>query len=154
MSAKLFSSTLLAWLWTGCFLWALSDSSACAAEMKLEVQLLWGTTNATSPDPKHKEVEPAVKDKLDKLPLKWNKYFLVNSQPISLKKGEAKKVRLSEKCAVQVKNLEDPSIEVSLYGRDEDLMTRVQALPKGEVLILGGNAPNKTSWLVVLKRTE
>ena len=154
MRAKLISTTFLAWWCTGCMLWALTQTSAHAAEMKLEVQLLWGTNAEKSPDAKHKEVEPAVKDKLDKLPLKWNKYFLVNNQPFALKKGESKKLSLSEKCAIQVKNLDDLSVEVSLFGKGEEVMTRVQALPKKEILVLGGNAPNKTSWLVVLKRNQ
>ena len=154
MRAKLISTTLLAWLSTCGLLWGLTEFSAQGAEMKLEVQLLWGTNEDKSPDPKHKEVEPAVKDKLDKLPLKWNKYYLVNSQPFSLKKGEAKKVSLSEKCAIEVKNLDDLSVEVSLFGKREEVMKRVQALPKKEILVLGGNAPNKTSWLVVLKRVQ
>jgi hypothetical protein len=32
-------------------------------------------------------------------------------------------------------------------------LKRTQALPKGETLVLGGNAPNATSWFVVLKQT-
>jgi len=31
---------------------------------------------------------------------------------------------------------------------------RKQSLPKGEMLVLGGNAPNSTAWLVALKRIE
>jgi hypothetical protein len=31
---------------------------------------------------------------------------------------------------------------------------RTQALPKGEILVLGGNAPNASAWLVILKRID
>jgi len=155
MRAKLISATFLAWFSTLGVLFAVSNFSAqAAAAMNLEVQLLWGTNEPKSPDSKHKEVEPAVKEKLQKLPLKWNNYFQVNSQPFSLKLGATNKLSLSEKCAIEVKNIDGTTVEVSLFGKGEQVMTRSQALPKGEILILGGNAPNKTSWLVVLKRMQ
>jgi hypothetical protein len=31
---------------------------------------------------------------------------------------------------------------------------QTQPLAKGEMLVLGGNAPNATSWLLILKRLE
>ena len=133
---------------------AISDTSVRAAGMKLEVQLLWGTNQDKSPNPKHKEVEPAVKEKLNKLPLKWSNYFLVNSKQASLGSGESKSIELSEKCSIDIKNLDRSTVEISLYGNRKQVMTSSQALPKGEILILGGNAPNETSWLVVLKRID
>jgi hypothetical protein len=45
-------------------------------------------------------------------------------------------------------------VEVSLVGKGKDVAKRTQKLPKGETLVLGGNAPNATAWLVVLKRLE
>ena len=45
-------------------------------------------------------------------------------------------------------------VEVVLYGKGKETLRRTQALPKGEMLLLGGNAPNATAWLVVLKRIE
>jgi hypothetical protein len=34
------------------------------------------------------------------------------------------------------------------------VVRRIQKLPKGEILVFGGNAPNATAWLVILKRIE
>jgi len=34
------------------------------------------------------------------------------------------------------------------------VVKRTQALPKGEILVLGGNAPNATAWLIILNRIE
>jgi len=45
-------------------------------------------------------------------------------------------------------------VEVSLIGKGKEVVKRTQALPKGEILVLGGNAPNATAWLVILKRTD
>ena len=130
-----------------------SQAISASGDMKLEVQLIWGTNDSKSPDEKHKEVEPEVKKKLENLPLKWSHYFLVKSKKLDIAAGETRKESLSEKCAVEVKNL-NGSVEVSLFGHGERLVKRTQSFPKKEILALGGNAPNSTSWLVVLKRIE
>jgi hypothetical protein len=41
-----------------------------------------------------------------------------------------------------------------LFGKGEQVVKRTQSIPKGETLALGGNAPNSTAWLVVLRRKE
>jgi hypothetical protein len=122
--------------------------------MKLQAQLVWGTTDARSPDPRHKPVAPDVKVKLQELPLKWNNYFEVNSKELELAQAGVSKVSLSEKCAVEVKSVGNSKLEVTLYGKGKETLKRTQALPKGEMLVLGGNAPNATAWLVVLKRID
>jgi len=129
-------------------------SHAVAGDMKLEVQLLWGTNDPQSPDPKHRPVEADVHKKLKELPLKWSNYFLVNKKQFDLSSSGTSKVPLSEKCAIEVKNLGHSTVEVSLFGKGEKIIGQTQALPKGEILVLGGNAPNATSWLVILKRLE
>ncbi len=45
-------------------------------------------------------------------------------------------------------------LEVVLFGKGKETLRRTQTLPKGEMLVLGGNAPNATAWLIVLKRIE
>jgi len=53
-----------------------------------------------------------------------------------------------------VSNINGTEVEVSLIGKGKEVVKRKQSLPKGEMLVLGGNAPNSTAWLVVLKRIE
>jgi hypothetical protein len=118
------------------------------------VQLIWGTSDDHSPDPKHKAVDSEVQAKLKDLPLKWNNYFEVNRKDFELSAAGASKVPLSEKCALEVKSLGGPKLEVVLYGKGKETLRRTQTLAKGEMLVLGGNAPNATAWLVVLKRIE
>jgi hypothetical protein len=125
-----------------------------AATVKLQVQLLWGTNDDRSPDPKHKPVEPDVREKLKELPLKWSHYFEVNRSDFELPPSAAIRVPLSEKCEVEVRSMGGSKVEVVLYGKGKETLRRTQALPKGEMLLLGGNAPNATVWLVVLKRIE
>jgi len=122
--------------------------------LKLEALLVWGTNDAASPDPKHKPVEPAIRKKLQELPLKWNNYFEVSRKAIEVPGSSSKKVSLSEKCDVEVKNLGGSTVEVSLFGRGSQVLKRNQSLPPGETLVLAGKAPNETAWLVVIKRVQ
>jgi hypothetical protein len=137
-----------------CVLFALSAFAAQAKDYKFEALLVWATTAETSPDPNHKLVDPEVKEKLSELPLKWKNYFEVNRKDVVLAQGGSKEVALSEKCRISVKDIDGKNFEVALIGKGESVLKRSQKLPKGEMLVLGGNAPNATGWLVVLKRIE
>jgi hypothetical protein len=125
-----------------------------AADFKYEAQLIWATNDQKSPDPKHKPVEAEVRKKLADLPLKWQNYFEVNRKTIELSRGGTQKVALSDKCVIEVKDVGGRKVEVSLLGKGEPVLKRTQPLPKREILVLGGNAPNATAWLVTLKRVE
>lgn len=129
-------------------------SHAADSAVKVEAQLIWGTNDSKSPDPKHKPVEPAVLKKLKELPLKWSNYFEVNRKVILINLNAAKKEALSEKCAIEIKNPGRSKIEVSLYGKGEQVVKQSQDFPVGETLVVGGNAPNATAWLVFLKRLD
>jgi len=147
-------SVFLRWFLPLVLLVGAGASQSLAGDMKLEVQLLWGTNDPQSPDPKHRPVEADVHKKLKELPLKWSNYYLVNKKQFDLSSNGTSKVPLSEKCAIEVKNLGHSTVEVSLFGKGEKIIGQTQSLPKGEILVLGGNAPNATSWLVILKRLE
>jgi len=133
---------------------ALTCFSAPSASIKLEAQLIWGSNEQTSPDTKHKQVAPELLKKLKELPLKWTNYFEVKRIPIEITSGEVRKVPLSEKCSLELKSQGQSKIEVVLFGKGKEVLRRTQELPRGETLILGGNAPGATSWFVVLRRLQ
>ena len=150
-----FSGAFLLWQVALLLLLAtLTGRCAQTNELKFEAQLIWATNDKQSPNPKHKEVEPEIRKKLDELPLKWKSYFEVNRKQFSIAKGAASKVSMSEKCGIDVKDVDGRKVEVSLISKGEAVWTRTQPLPKGEILILSGNAPDKTAWLITLKRFE
>ena len=132
--------------------WAFAALSAPAAGLKIEVQLIWGTTNQSSPNADHKAIGPQLKKKLQELPLKWTNYFEVKRMDVDVPPAGLAKVPLSEKCRLEIKDLGHSKIQVILFGKGEQVVNRTQALPKGETLILGGNAPGATSWFAVLRR--
>ena len=125
---------------------------ARAADMKLEAQLLWGTDDAKSPNPKHKPIDADLKKKLKDLPLKWSNYFEETRKSFDVPQGQSRRIILSDLCEIEVKNLDGNKVEVTHFGRGQKVATRTQALPKGEMLVLGGNAPGATAWLVVLRQ--
>jgi len=71
---------------------AFSTGGAAAPEsFRVQIQLIWGTNDQDSPDPKHKPVEPEVAKKLKQLPLKWSHYFVVNKKSLQTTAGAEKK---------------------------------------------------------------
>jgi hypothetical protein len=155
MRANLIRATSLLWVATLAAVVAGGELRAQAADWKLQAYLLWGTDDRQPPAGKnYKTVDLEVRQKLKDLPLKWTNWFEVNRVAFVLPQGGAKEVPISEKCQVNMKRLGHSETEVALIGKGKEVVKRTQALPKGEMLVLGGNAPNATAWLVVLKRFE
>ncbi len=152
MRLKLAFLHLAVWIIAPLLLATTVGVHAEAGGIKLEAQLIWATNDKQDPDPKHKPVAPEILAKLNQLPLKWANYFEVNKAGLDIPNGESRKAKLSDKCEVEIKNLDGAKVEVALLGKGDPVWKRIQALPKGEVLVLGGNAPNATAWLVALKR--
>lgn len=121
---------------------------------KIQTILLWGTNDEKSPNPKHKPVDEETRKKLKQLPLKWTHYFEETRRILSLPQGTTRKEVLSRDCTIEVKNAGESRIEICFIGKGQHVVKQSQDLPKGETLVVAGNAPNATAWLVVIKRTE
>ena len=147
-------TAVLVWCSAALTFFAYGEPRLEAAGLKLEAQLVWGTKDDRSPNPKHKPVEPEVKQKLKELPLKYSNYFEVNRKVFEVPPASLSKVSLSDKCQLEVRSLGGSRIEVTLFGEGKETLRRTQSLPKREMLVLGGNAPDDTAWLVVIKRIE
>jgi len=154
MNTSRFPVIYWTWLAFGFFLVTCVGGQVQAGEIKLEAQLIWGTNDEKSPDPKHKSVESKVAKKLKKLPFKWQHYFEVNRQQFSVSQGESKKIVLSKDCEIKVRNAGNQSVELTIFGKGECIGKISQALPKDELLVTGGNAANFTSWFVVLRQPD
>ena len=155
MRAKLIPATGLVWFSTALVLLARAEIRAQAADMKFQAFLLWGTDDSKPPEGKtYKPVKPEIQQKLKELPSNGPHWFEVNQVDFAVPQGATKEVPMSGKCQLNVKRLAGSEVEVSLMGKGKEVVKRKQSLPKGEMLVLGGNAPNSTAWLVVLKRIE
>ena len=154
MKHNWFSATRLGIWALGFFLMTTLGARLQAGEIKLEAQLIWGTKDEKSPDPKHKPVDPKVAKKLKNLPFKWQHYFEVNSKKFSVAEGETKKIVLSKDCEIKVRDAGKGVVEVQLFGKGASVGKISQSLPKGELLVIGGDAANFTSWFVVLRQAD
>jgi hypothetical protein len=154
MRFKIASANLAVWILAALAFFATASTRAASGDMKIEAQLIWATNDKEDPNKSHKPVSSEILEKLKQLPLKWANYFEVNKITLDIPKSESRKGKLSEKCEIEVKNLDGSQVEVALLGKGDPVWKRIQALPKNEVLVLGGNAPNSTAWLVALKRIK
>jgi hypothetical protein len=143
-----------AWLAGLCLLLAFTGIAAQAKDLKFQAILVWATDAENSPDSSHKPVDAEVLRKLRGLPLKWKNYFEVKRKPLAIPRNGSETVALSDKCKIGVADVDGTHVEVSLIGKGEPVLKRTQPLSPREMLVLGGNAPDSTGWLVVLKRIE
>src|SRR5258708_17600256 len=74
-------------------------------EVKLELQLMWGTDSDTSPDPTHKAIEADLASKFKHSPYKWKNYFQVKRRTVTVAPGALQKVEMSKDCTLEIKNI-------------------------------------------------
>ena len=122
-----------------------------SADLNLQAQLVWGTNNEKPDDPKLKEVDPSVAEKLRKV-LKWKNYFEVNRTNFTVAAGSHKRVKMSDDCEIEVQNLGSSSIEVKLYGKGKLAVRKTQKINPTELLVLAGDDKDDTAWFVVLSQ--
>jgi|ERR1700677_2248126 hypothetical protein len=134
---------------------AYEGNSAVPEPFWYRIQLIWGTNDQESPDPKHKAIDDDLAKKLGKSPFRWKHYFEVNRSVVSMSMGEEKTgIKMSSHCTLDLKNLGKDRIETKLYGKGKLVSIHKETLPKDWPLILAGNAENETAWLVVIKRID
>src|SRR6267154_3221654 len=146
MRPKLSLTSVVGSVWLALFVLACFHAEAQTGEMKLRAYLVWGTDDDKPPEGKnYKRVETDIEKKLKGLPLKYKHYFEVNRTNFSLVTNAIKKVPVSEKCELEVKSAGGPNLEVALFGKGKEAARQKQPLPKDEVLVVSGNAPNSTA---------
>lgn len=124
--------------------------SAQADELDLRVRLVWGSDDEPSKHPNLQEVHPHLADTLKKV-FKWKHYYKINEKQISIADKKSKRVRMSDKCEVMVKNEGDSMLEVKLWG--EGKFVKKHRHPLGsDCLVLGGEDKNDTAWFVVVTK--
>lgn len=123
---------------------------ASAEEMKLEVQLIWGTNDSKSPDSNHKPLDPALVKKLKMF--KWKNYFVVSRHQVTVPNREAKTVKLSPQCQIEIKELEGPRVEVNVYGEGKHVKKITEGLTRQGLLTIAGDATNDCAWFIMIRQ--
>lgn len=132
---------------------AASNADTAADTLRLEVKLIWGTNDATSPDPNHKRLDSALTKWLAKK-YQWKNYFEVSVKTVSLPLNSNVKVVMSQNCTLEVKNVGNSRFEVSLIGKGKKVTRMVHTLPKNDRLVIAGDGENETAWFIAFKRLQ
>jgi acylphosphatase len=152
MRSKLVRAGLLGFI-TGLLLLPLAVPGASAGEMQFQVHLVWATDDPKPPAGKdYQPLEPEIRKQIKAL--KWKNYFEVRHIDFSLSPAGGKKVAISDKCSIEIKDLGNSNVEVILIGKGKEVARVKQVLRKGEILVPAGDAPNETAWLAILKRVQ
>jgi hypothetical protein len=135
---------------------ALLIAHTSAADLKFQVQLIWGTDDPTPDDPDLKELEPKIKEQLHGV-FKWKHYFEVSRKNVSIPVERIQRVKLSDKCEIEIQRSrrgKKEVLEVKLFGEGKLVVTHRQPLVPGELILIGGESINRTSWFVALVPLE
>ncbi len=155
MTFRTTPATSTVWCATILVLLGMAQGVSVAADMRFDARLIWGTDDPRPPEGKtYSPAEPEVVRKLKELPLKWTNWFVVNRTNFTSRMGAPRRVALSDKCELDVRNLGNDTVEIVLIGKGKEVVKRTQAFAMADTVVLGGNAPNSTAWLVFLKRIE
>lgn len=153
---------LICWVFISTVIATVNPAAAVAGELKLKAQLVWGTDDPKPPSHDYKELEPKIRD--NKLRhLRWKNYYVVKAASAVAAK-DARKVELSERCTLSIRDAGNGTIEVSIFNPKSakpaeavktDLFS-VDALKKGDVYIFGGASKDRwdDAWLVIVSLAE
>ena len=136
-------------LWFGLLLFTLAAPAAWAGDLKLRATLIWGTDMAEQTDPKIKKVDARMAEKLCGI-FKWKHYFEVERQQAIVAESATKRLKMSDKCEVEVLNQGKGGFEAKLFGEGKLYRTYKGLIPVGEHLVLAGDDKNLTAWFVVI----
>jgi hypothetical protein len=137
------------------WLLVLFAGAAQGQTLRLDVQLLWATDDATSPNPLHRPVDAALAKRLDNGPYRWKHYFKVNEVVVEIPVGQTKTgIIMSDQCTLDIKNLGTSRVQVRLHGKGKPVLIHSDTVTKNSLLSFAGDAGNKTAWLVVIRTTK
>lgn len=139
-----------------CAIWMAATS--WAADLKVQARLVWATDQAKPEGSKYTALDAKSREKLR--PYKWKNYWVVNQAAAQIGDKKPTLVSLSEKCAIDLKDMGDGSAQIRLYelkaGSEPKLVKPVkhsmEALKKGEYCILAGDdkAVWDDAWFVIV----
>ena len=145
---SLFSSGLLA---TCLFVSATlgADAAQGGGDTSYQVLLVWGTDGETPKDKPLTELDSKLQEKLKGI-FKWKNYFEVSRKPLTVAKESSQKLKLSDKCEIQVQDMGNARAEIRLFGEGTLVKKIAQTIVPGELIVLAGNSKGDTAWFVVL----
>lgn len=126
-----------------------------AGDLNLRVQLVWGTDGAPPAGLKYQPLESQVAKRLARV-FKWKNYYLIHKQKTVLAaQDDEKRLKLSSKCEIELKRVDDSTLQIKLFGEGKWTKTvrqSVKALERGELAVLAGDDKDNyaDAWFVVI----
>lgn len=138
------ASMLLA-LMPGC-----SPSKDEGGRLKYYVQLVRGNDSERAPSTEARPIGPKLSQQLHMV-FKWQSYWEMHRETISLNPGEKTKVRLSKEREVEIDLTQAGNRRVTAFENGDALSS--VARPVGEPMtIIGGDRDPKSVWFIVVRR--
>ena len=149
--------------WVGLWLatmvgWLATTAASVAADGKYRVQLVWGTDEARPEGKDMKSLDPAISGRLRQL--RWKNYFVTKSETATADAKEHRRVTLSDRCAVDLKELPGGKLEVRMLSlksgsEPKQVASRtigIEELRKGELMVYAGDSKDRWDdcWLVIV----
>src|ERR1041385_1446029 len=129
---------------------AFGVAAAPAKELKIETKLIWGTNEEKSPKKEHEPVDAATAAKLRKV-FKWKNYFIEKSVVGIVPSRGSNQFKVSDKCTIEITELEGPRVEVKLIGKTEPIHRMTKELSKGEWFVYTcDNDKKESAWFVII----
>ncbi len=123
---------------------------AAEKDLKFEAKLIWGTDDIKTKAKDLKELDPKILEKLRSV-FKWKHYFEIETKKeIVVAQGARNKVKMSAKCELEIANLGENRVEVTLFGEGKRVVNDKQTVTPGQLMVLGGDRHDATAWFVVL----
>ena len=85
---------------------------------------------------------------------KWIKYYELRSRRLGIVDGTTKTAKLSKTAKIEVSNLKNGRIGVSLFSEGKMLVQKSQTLKTGSCMVLAGESGSDSAWFIVLSRTK
>lgn len=125
---------------------------------KYRVQLVWGTDGQRPVGKDMKPLDAAAASRLRQL--RWTNYFVTRTEFSPADPKEPRRVTLSDRCAVDLKEVEGGKLEVRMLSLKPGTEARqvanrtigLDALKKGEMLVYAGDSKDRWDdcWLVIV----
>jgi len=149
--------------WMGCWIaamaaWVASAGWVVAADVPYRVQLVGGTDEARPEGKELKPLDPAMAARLRQL--RFKNYFVTKTEPASADSKDFRRVTLSDRCAVDLKEVGGGKLEVRMLSLKAGSEPRqvasrtigIEQLRKGEMMIYAGDSKDRWEdcWLVIV----
>ena len=99
------------------------------------------------------EVSNVIRKRLAKV-FKWMKYYELRSRRLGIVDGATKTAKLSKTAKIEVSNLKNGKVAVSLFSEGKMLVQKSQALKIGSCMVLAGESGSDSAWFIVLSKVK